>query len=119
MIGDRPAAELQETIFCIGEQTFDAEGLMARGKAALDVLEPRLNRLPVDLARPCVSIPSYNGARHTPNLVPLLACLLADAGVQVVVEGLGQVRPGQAAALAERRVHHDHVGLVDDVQILE
>jgi anthranilate phosphoribosyltransferase len=56
-------------------------------RAALDVLEPRLNRLPVDLLRPCVSIPSYNGARHTPNLVPLLACLLADAGVQVVVHG--------------------------------
>ncbi len=59
-------------------------------RAALDVLEPRLNRLPVDLARPCVSIPSYNGARHTPNLVPLLACLLADAGVQVVVHGVSR-----------------------------
>jgi len=56
-------------------------------RAALDVLEPGLNRVPVDSARPCVSIPSYNGARHTPNLVPLLACLLADAGVQVVVHG--------------------------------
>jgi len=64
-------------------------------RAALDVLEPRLNRLPVDLARPCVSIPSYNGARHTPNLVPLLACLLADAGVQVVVHG---VLPDEACA---------------------
>jgi hypothetical protein len=57
-------------------------------RAALDVLEPMLNLLPVDAARPCVSIPSYNGARHTPNLVPLLACLLADAGVQVVVHGV-------------------------------
>jgi anthranilate phosphoribosyltransferase len=57
-------------------------------RAALDVLEPGLNRLPVDVSRPCVSIPSYNGARHTPNLVPLLACLLADAGVQVVVHGV-------------------------------
>jgi len=43
MIGDKPAAELQETIFCIGEQTFDAEGLMARGKAALDVLDANLH----------------------------------------------------------------------------
>ena len=57
-------------------------------RAALDVLEPGLNRLPVDMSRPCVSIPSYSGARHTPNLVPLLACLLADAGVQVVVHGV-------------------------------
>jgi anthranilate phosphoribosyltransferase len=59
-------------------------------RAALDVLEPGLNRLPVDAARPCVSIPSYNGARHIPNLVPLLACLLADAGVQVVVHGMSR-----------------------------
>ena len=43
MIGDRPAAELQETIFAIGEETFDAEGLMARGKAALDVLDANLH----------------------------------------------------------------------------
>jgi hypothetical protein len=33
----------------------------------------------VDPARPVISIPSYNGARNTPNLVPLLACLLAAA----------------------------------------
>lgn len=43
MIGDRPAAELQDTIFAIGEETFDAEGLMARGKAALDVLDANLH----------------------------------------------------------------------------
>jgi anthranilate phosphoribosyltransferase len=59
-------------------------------RAALDVLEPGLHRLPVDVVRPCVSIPSYNGARHTPNLLPLLACLLADAGVQVVVHGVSR-----------------------------
>jgi len=43
MIGDRPAAELQETIFAIGEETFDAEAQMARGKAALDVLDANLH----------------------------------------------------------------------------
>lgn len=43
MIGDRPAAELQGTIFAIGEETFDAEGLMARGKAALDILDANLH----------------------------------------------------------------------------
>jgi anthranilate phosphoribosyltransferase len=57
-------------------------------RAGLDVLEPLLRRVPVDPLRPAVSIPSYSGARHTANLVPLLACLLADAGVQVVVHGV-------------------------------
>lgn len=57
-------------------------------RAGVDVLEPLMRRVPVDAARPVVSIPSYNGARHTANLVPLLACLLADAGVQVVVHGV-------------------------------
>ncbi|RPH43478.1 MAG: DNA-binding protein YbiB, partial [Burkholderiales bacterium] len=57
-------------------------------RAGVDVLEPLIARVPVDPGRPVVSIPSYNGARNTANLVPLLACLLADAGVQVVVHGV-------------------------------
>jgi len=69
-------------------------GLRIRGesleevRAGLDVLEPLLLRVPVDASRPVVSIPSYAGARDTANLVPLLACLLADAGVQVVIHGV-------------------------------
>lgn len=43
MIGDRPAVELQDTIFNIGEETLAAEGLMQRGKAALDVLDANLH----------------------------------------------------------------------------
>jgi len=43
MIGDRPAVELQETIFCIGEETLAAESLMAQGKQALDVLDSNLH----------------------------------------------------------------------------
>ena len=43
MIGDRPAVELQDTIFNIGEETLAAEGLMAKGKAALDVLDSNLH----------------------------------------------------------------------------
>ena len=43
MIGDRPAVELQETIFCIGEETLAAESLMAQGKQALDVLDANLH----------------------------------------------------------------------------
>ena len=36
---------------------------------------------------PVVVIPSYNGARKQPNLVPLLALLLAREGVPVLVHG--------------------------------
>lgn len=43
MIGDRPAVELQDTIFCIGEEVLAAEGLMAQGKQALDVLDSNLH----------------------------------------------------------------------------
>jgi anthranilate phosphoribosyltransferase len=34
-----------------------------------------------------VLLPSYNGARKLPNFTPLLACLLARAGVPVLVHG--------------------------------
>lgn len=37
---------------------------------------------------PPVLLPTYNGARHAPNLVPLLAGLLAREGVPVLVHGL-------------------------------
>jgi hypothetical protein len=43
MIGDRPAVELQDTIFSIGEETLAAESLMAQGKQALDVLDANLH----------------------------------------------------------------------------
>ena len=43
MIGDRPAVELQDTIFTIGEETLAAENLMAQGKQALDVLDSNLH----------------------------------------------------------------------------
>lgn len=38
-------------------------------------------------AHPVVVIPSYNGARRLPNLTPLLALALAQAGVNVLVHG--------------------------------
>lgn len=38
--------------------------------------------------KPVVVIPSYNGARKLPNLVPLLALLLAREGVSVLVHGI-------------------------------
>ncbi|WP_323122967.1 DNA-binding protein YbiB [Burkholderia alba] len=44
-----------------------------------------------------VSIPSYNGARKQPNLVPLLALLLAREGVPVLVHGVAQ-DPGRVTS---------------------
>jgi len=38
MIGDRPAVELQDTIFCIGEETLAAEKMLERGEELLDTL---------------------------------------------------------------------------------
>ncbi|HTH59543.1 MAG TPA: DNA-binding protein YbiB [Paraburkholderia sp.] len=44
-----------------------------------------------------VSIPSYNGARKQPNLVPLLALLLAREGVPVLVHGV-RTDPGRVTS---------------------
>lgn len=51
-------------------------------------LDERLFRLraPAGKAKPVV-IPSYNGARHQPNLLPLLALLLQRFGVPVLIHG--------------------------------
>lgn len=57
-------------------------------RAGLDALAPLMCSVPVDPARPVVAIPSYGGPPGTPDLVPLLACLVAGAGVQVVIHGV-------------------------------
>jgi anthranilate phosphoribosyltransferase len=44
-----------------------------------------------------VSIPSYNGARKQPNLVPLLALLLAREGVPTLVHGV-TIDPGRVTS---------------------
>lgn len=64
-----------------GETVDEIEG-------ALAALDAHLAPVAVDRSRPAVAIPSYNGARRSANLTALLACLLADAGVQVVVHGV-------------------------------
>ena len=43
-------------------------------------------RAPAGKAKPVV-LPSYNGARHQPNLLPLLALLLQRFGVPVLIHG--------------------------------
>lgn len=63
-----------------------------------------------------VSIPSYNGARKQPNLVPLLALLLAREGVPTLVHGVstdpGRVTSAEIFAALNRRAARDH----DDIE---
>ncbi|TAK90211.1 MAG: DNA-binding protein YbiB [Burkholderiaceae bacterium] len=56
--------------------------------AYMDAAQTWLLPLHVDSAWAPVVLPSYNGARHAPNLLPLLAALLARAGVPVLVHGI-------------------------------
>ena len=51
----------------------------------MDAVQPRCLALAAPAA--AVVLPSYNGARKLPNLTPLLAGLLARAGVPVLVHG--------------------------------
>ena len=48
-IGGKPAVELQDTIFALGRETFDAEALMSKGEAARDVLDSNLHDIVRDL----------------------------------------------------------------------
>ena len=43
--------------------------------------------LALTLHKPCIVLPSYNGARRLPNLTALLALLLAQEGFNVLVHG--------------------------------
>ena len=63
-----------------GESMDELAGFMAACEASYE-------HLPLPAATPVV-IPSYNGARQLPNLVPLLAHLLAREGVPVLVHGV-------------------------------
>jgi anthranilate phosphoribosyltransferase len=47
----------------------------------------QVHTLPLASATPAVLLPSYNGARKLPNYTPLLALLLARAGLPVLVHG--------------------------------
>lgn len=79
-LGELEAGALLTALHIKGESIAEVEGAMA-------ALAPHVRAVPVDPARPVVVVPSYGGALRQANLVPLLACLLADHGLQVVVHG--------------------------------
>ncbi len=66
----------------------------------MDAVAPRLLPLPAPpTGAGAVVLPSYNGARKLPNLVPLLALQLARAGLPVLVHGLEE-DPGRVTTAA-------------------
>jgi anthranilate phosphoribosyltransferase len=64
-----------------GESLEELAGFVAAAEASY-------NHLPLPPAGTPVIIPSYNGARQLPNLVPLLALLLARAKIPVFIHGV-------------------------------
>jgi anthranilate phosphoribosyltransferase len=57
----------------------------------MDALAPHVRPLKLPRRRACTAVlPTYNGARKLPNLVPLLALLLAREGVPVLLHGVAQ-----------------------------
>jgi anthranilate phosphoribosyltransferase len=86
-IGDLELGAILLALRVKGESLAELQGAMsALHQANCDVGA----HIPTDRGRPIVIIPSYNGARLHANLTPLLACVIADAGVQVIVHGIEQ-----------------------------
>lgn len=78
-------SDLELGAFCIamrikGESVSELLGFM-------DALEPHLNLINPG-SRPCIVLPSYNGARKQANLTPLLAGMLSSQGFTVLIQGI-------------------------------
>ncbi len=101
---DLMAAVLDERVSLVEQGAF-AIAMRIKGETPeelagfMDAVAPRLLPLPAAAAGGAVVLPSYNGARKLPNLVPLLAALLARQGVSVLVHGLPE-DPGRVTSAA-------------------
>ena len=91
-VGDVEAGAFAIAMRIKGETPEELAGFM-------DAVAPRLLPLPVPPAAGAVVLPSYNGARKLPNLVPLLALQLAREGLPVLVHGLEE-DPGRVTTAA-------------------
>lgn len=81
--GDVPPLELGAILMALrikGESADELAGFLA----ALNARTPQLH---VPEGPRCVLLPTYNGARKQPNLMPLVALLLAREGIPVLVQG--------------------------------
>lgn len=81
--GEVPDVELGAIVLCLRIKGEDAEEL-AGFKRALDARTAKLTPPPGPRA---VILPTYNGARKQPNLMPLVALLLAQRGVPTLIHG--------------------------------
>ncbi|RYY99446.1 MAG: DNA-binding protein YbiB, partial [Comamonadaceae bacterium] len=82
---DGTVSDLEIGAFCIamrvkGETPDEMAGF-------LDATATRLNKVRAASGKAVVVLPSYNGARRLPVLTPLLAALVARAGVPVLIHG--------------------------------
>ncbi len=83
-LGDLELGAILMALRVKGESLAEVQGAMD----AVGVYQTKQSlHIDTDKQFPVVILPSYNGARSLPNTTALLACLLADAGVQVVVHG--------------------------------
>jgi anthranilate phosphoribosyltransferase len=85
---DGLVTDLEIGAFCLamrikGETPDEMCGFLDATQQRLTTVQPG----PTGTARTAVVIPSYNGARKQPVLTPLLALLLARAGLPVLVHG--------------------------------
>jgi anthranilate phosphoribosyltransferase len=84
-VGDLELGAILLALRVKGESLTEIQGAMS----ALHLANCNTAKLvETDKQKPLVIIPSYNGARLQANLTPLLACVIADAGVQVIVHGI-------------------------------
>lgn len=115
--GEVPDLELGAIILSMrikGETLAEVQGFVA----ALAARTPQL-KLP-DGPR-CVILPTYNGARRQPNLMPLVALLLQREGIPVLIQGRHDfesrvspfdllaaldIRPAASLAQAEEHLEH-------------
>lgn len=81
--GKVPDLELGAILLALRIKGETAEEMLGF-KAALD---ERTRQLEVPAGPRCVLLPTYNGARKQPNLMPLVALLLAREGVPVLIQG--------------------------------
>ena len=91
-VGDVEAGAFAIAMRIKGETPEELAGFM-------DAVAPRMLPLPAPPAAGAVVLPSYNGARKLPNLVPLLALQLARLGLPVLVHGLEE-DPGRITTAA-------------------
>jgi anthranilate phosphoribosyltransferase len=77
---------------------------------AMAAAEPHIRELRLSSGPTVVVIPSYNGARLLPNLLPLLACLLSDEGIPVLVHGLRSDRHRVTSAEVFHALGMDAIG---------